>query len=71
MRWSICSKCIYLITLPETKTFLSLNMDGLKTSFLLGWPIFRGHVSFRECVYIYIYTVHIISRNSRQAQMEH
>ena len=24
-------------------------MDGWKTTFLLGWPIFRGHVSFREC----------------------
>ena len=24
-------------------------MDGWKTSFLLGWPIFRCYVSFREC----------------------
>ena len=24
-------------------------MDGWNTSFLLGWPIFRGYVSFREC----------------------
>ena len=24
-------------------------MDGWTTSFLLGWPIFRGYVSFREC----------------------
>ena len=24
-------------------------MDGWNTSFLLGWPTFRGHVSFREC----------------------
>ena len=24
-------------------------MDGSKTSFLLGGPIFRGYVSFREC----------------------
>ena len=24
-------------------------MDGWKTSFLLGMPIFRGYVSFREC----------------------
>ena len=23
-------------------------MDGWNTSFLLGWPIFRGYVSFRE-----------------------
>ena len=25
-----------------------LKMDGWNTSFLLGWPIFRGYVSFRE-----------------------
>ena len=25
-------------------------MDGWNTSFLLGWPIFRGYVSFRECI---------------------
>ena len=25
-------------------------MDGLKTSFLLGWPIFRGYVSFMGCI---------------------
>ena len=24
-------------------------MDGWKTSFLSGWPIFRGYVSFKEC----------------------
>ncbi len=24
-------------------------MDGWNTSFLLGWPVFRGCVSFREC----------------------
>ena len=24
-------------------------MDGWNTSFLLGWPIFRCYVSFREC----------------------
>ena len=24
-------------------------MDGWNTSFLLGWPILRGYVSFREC----------------------
>ena len=24
-------------------------MDGWNTTFLLGWPIFRGYVSFREC----------------------
>ena len=24
-------------------------MDGLNTTFPLGWPTFRGYVSFREC----------------------
>ena len=24
-------------------------MDGWNTSFLLGWPVFRCYVSFREC----------------------
>ena len=28
-------------------------MDGWNTSFLLGRPIFRGYVSFREGIYIY------------------
>ena len=27
-------------------------MDGWNTSFLLGWPIFRCYVSFREGIYI-------------------
>ena len=35
------------ITLPETNS-LPLKMYGWKTSFLLEWPIFRGHVSFGE-----------------------
>ena len=30
------------ITLPETNE-LPLKMDGLNTTFLLGWPIFRGN----------------------------
>ena len=34
-------------TLPETNSS-PLKIDGWKTSFLLGWPIFRGYVSFRE-----------------------
>ena len=25
-------------------------MDGWNTSFLLWWPMFRGYVSFRECI---------------------
>jgi len=37
-----------VFTLPETNE-LHLKMDGWKTSFLLGSPIFRGYgyVSFR------------------------
>ena len=34
-------------TLPETNG-LHLEMDGWNTTFLLGKPIFRGYVSFRE-----------------------
>ena len=37
-------------TLPETNS-LPLKMDGWNTSFLLGRPIFRGYVSFREGSY--------------------
>ncbi len=35
-------------TLPETNSS-PLKMDGWNTTFLLGRPIFRGYVSFREC----------------------
>ena len=37
--------------IPSLKLTWHLNMDGWNTckSFLLGWPIFRGYVSFREC----------------------
>ena len=38
-----------IITLPETNSS-HLNIDGWKMSFLLGWPICRGYVSFRECI---------------------
>ena len=34
--------------LPSLKLTWPLKMDGWKTSFLLGWSIFRGHVSFGE-----------------------
>ncbi len=35
--------------LPSLKLTWPLKMDGWNTSFLLGWPIFRGYVSFRGC----------------------
>ena len=40
-----------LYTLPETNS-LHLKMDAWNTRFLLGWPIFRRHVSFREFRYL-------------------
>ena len=36
-------------TLPETNSS-HLKMDGWNTSFPLGWPIFKGYISFRECI---------------------
>ena len=38
---------LIMITLPETNSS-HLKMDGWNTSFVLGWPIFRCYVSFRE-----------------------
>ena len=35
--------------LPSLKLTWHLKMDGWNTSFLLGWPIFRGYIGFREC----------------------
>ena len=34
--------------LPSLKLTWHVKMDGWNTSFLLGWPIFRCYVSFRE-----------------------
>ncbi len=39
-------------TLPETNSS-PLKINGWKMHVLLGWPIFRGYVSFREGIYIY------------------
>ena len=38
---------VVVCTLPETNSS-PLKMDGWNTTFLLGRPIFRGYVSFRE-----------------------
>ena len=35
--------------LPSLKPTEHLEIDVWNTSFLLGWPIFRGYVRFREC----------------------
>ena len=42
-----------MIFLPSLKLTASLHLkiDGWKTTFVLGWPIFRGYVSFKECKY--------------------
>ncbi len=44
LRWDNQNHTIY--TFPETNSLLHLKMDGWNISFLLGWPIFRGYVSF-------------------------
>ena len=50
-------------TLPETNSS-HLKMDGWNTTFLLGRPIFRDHVSFREgMIYIYIFLKCFINMN--------
>ena len=48
--FSFCfgASCVCFFLLPSLKLTYPLKMDGWKTSFLLGWPIFRGYVSFRE-----------------------
>ena len=35
--------------IPSLKLIWHLKMDCWNISFLLGWPIFRCYVSFREC----------------------
>ena len=39
---------IYIPDIPSLKLTYPLKMDGWNTTFLLGWPIFRCYVSFRE-----------------------
>ena len=36
------------LNLPSLKLTCLVKMDGWNTSFLFGWPIFRGYVGFRE-----------------------
>ena len=48
------------------KRILHPKMDGSKTSVLLGWPMFRGYISFREGI-LYImfitYTIICVMKN--------
>ena len=53
------------------------NCTGWNTSFLLGWPIFSGYVSFRECrfhrcvcVYIYMYVCAFIFFLNKEVDMQ-
>ena len=44
-------------TLPETNIAPEngwLELEYCNTTFLLGWPIFRGHVSFREGIQVVV-----------------
>jgi len=36
--------------IPSLKVTKHLKMDDWNSSFLLGWPFFRGNVSFRQGV---------------------
>ena len=42
-------------TLPETNMAPENGWLEWNTSFLLGWPIFRGYVSFRECRFLVVH----------------
>ena len=55
MKWKICNY-ILLRTLPETSSS-PLKIDPWKRRFLLETTIFRAYVSFRECIFIYIYNM--------------
>ena len=43
-----CINATMELGIPSLKLTYHLKMDGWKMSFLLGWPIFRCYVSFRE-----------------------
>ncbi len=52
-------------TLPETNSS-HLKMDGWNTSFLLGWPIFRGYLSFREGNDLILYVSSVVNFQGRK-----
>ena len=51
---------LWCCTLPET-TSSHLKFCGWKMNFLLGWPIFRGYVSFGECISMHLYLLCMMS----------
>lgn len=38
----------FVVNIRSLKPTYDLKMDGWKTFFLLTWPIFSGHLGFRE-----------------------
>ena len=58
VQWFGENECdmVFPSSLPSLKLTWHLKMDGWSwnTSFLLGWPIFRGYVSFRERISFHI-----------------
>ncbi len=56
-RWIFCIPLLnrgysMVFTLPETNSsHLKMDVWSWNTNFLLGWPIFRCYVSFRECMW--------------------
>ena len=53
--------------LPSLKlTFSHLKMDGWNTSILLGWPIFRGYISFREGSHLILYVSSVVNFQGRK-----
>ena len=47
-------------------------MDGWNTTFLLGRPIFRGHVSFRECIIgFWVHLVWILTKPTNPLNSDH
>ena len=57
-------------TRPETNSS-PLKMDGWKTSFLLGWPIFRCYVSFREGIPVFFHRISCLSVSGKGTEIRH
>ena len=62
-----------IVNLPETNIFAPPKMDGWNTSFLLGRPIFRGYICFREgrsqvCLVV---STNLKKSNSKNLNLDH
>ncbi len=56
-------------TLPETNSS-PLKMDGWNPTFLLGRPIFRGYVSFREGTWLQFREIHFYRKCNRSESFD-